>query len=71
MKKIFVIVLVVAFGLILYLRQSSVRQIINFEGCAKAGYKILQTDPEQCQTPDGRIFVKPSEPLDKPPSVNY
>jgi dipeptidase E len=34
------------------------KPIINFEDCAKAGYPILETYPEQCRTPDGKTFIK-------------
>jgi hypothetical protein len=32
--------------------------ITSFEECAAAGYPILRSLPEQCATPDGRIFVR-------------
>lgn len=35
-----------------------VSAITNFEECAKAGYSILESYPEQCRTPDGRNFVR-------------
>lgn len=32
--------------------------IRNFEQCAAAGYPIMESYPEQCRTPDGRLFVR-------------
>src|SRR5574343_612712 len=64
MKKtlptIFIIVLIVAFGVLLKFSKNELPQpvITNFEECAKAGYPILETYPEQCRTPDGRTFVR-------------
>lgn len=30
----------------------------TFEDCESAGFPILDSDPEQCQTPDGRTFTR-------------
>lgn len=32
--------------------------IRTFEDCAAAGYPIAESYPEQCRTPDGRLFVR-------------
>lgn len=32
--------------------------IRNFEDCAAAGYPVMESYPEQCRTPDGRLFVR-------------
>lgn len=37
-------------------------KITTFEECAKAGYFILETDPRQCKTPDGKIFTEALPP---------
>lgn len=64
MKKtlpiIYIILLIVAFGVVWKLSKNELPQpvITNFEECAKAGYPILETYPEQCRTPDGRSFTK-------------
>ncbi|OGZ42072.1 MAG: hypothetical protein A3C80_01490 [Candidatus Ryanbacteria bacterium RIFCSPHIGHO2_02_FULL_45_43] len=34
------------------------KPITSFEACADAGYPIMESYPEQCRTPDGRLFVK-------------
>ncbi|HYC83255.1 MAG TPA: hypothetical protein VEB60_01760 [Candidatus Paceibacterota bacterium] len=31
--------------------------ITSFAECAAAGYPIMESYPEQCRTPDGRLFV--------------
>jgi hypothetical protein len=32
--------------------------IRTFEQCAAAGYPVMESYPEQCRTPDGRLFVR-------------
>ena len=32
--------------------------INSFDACVTAGYPIQESYPEQCRTPDGKIFVK-------------
>lgn len=32
--------------------------IRSFEQCAAAGYPVMESYPEQCRTPDGRLFVR-------------
>jgi hypothetical protein len=32
--------------------------INNFEECAAAGNPVMESYPEQCRTPDGRLFVR-------------
>lgn len=41
-----------------FIRRQMVMQINSFEECARAGYSVRESFPEQCQTPDGRIFVR-------------
>lgn len=35
--------------------------IIDFEGCAAAGYPVLESYPRQCSTPDGKVFISTSD----------
>jgi hypothetical protein len=37
---------------------SAFGDIRNFEECAAAGYPVMESYPEQCRTPDGRLFVR-------------
>lgn len=40
-------------------QNNSNNQAINsFEECAKAGYPIMESYPEQCRTPDGKTFTR-------------
>ena len=39
-------------------KQEQILSITNFEECARAGYPIMESYPEQCRTPDGRTFVR-------------
>lgn len=34
------------------------KQIIDFDSCVMAGFPILKSNPAQCQTIDGRIFIQ-------------
>lgn len=36
--------------------------ILTFEDCAAAGYPVMESYPEQCRTPDGRLFVRVIDP---------
>lgn len=33
------------------------QSVTNFDDCARAGYPIVDSDPEQCETPDGIRYV--------------
>lgn len=39
-------------------QQAALSEISSFEDCAAAGYPIMESYPEQCQTPDGRTFAR-------------
>ena len=43
--------------------------ITTFEQCAAAGYPIMESYPEQCQTPDGRMFVRTITPAKEVPQA--
>ncbi len=43
-------------------------EIRNFEECASAGYLVMKSLPEQCRTPDGRIFTRT---MDAPIVIDY
>ena len=36
-------------------------QIISFEGCAEAGYPIMESYPRRCALPDGRVYAEEIE----------
>jgi hypothetical protein len=38
--------------------QEAEKDINSFEECAAAGFPIMKSYPEQCRTPDGRLFVR-------------
>lgn len=33
-------------------------EILSFEDCAAAGYPVAESYPQQCATPDGRVFAE-------------
>lgn len=41
---------------------ADIASITTFEQCAKAGFPIIRHYPDQCQTPDGRVFIDKSKP---------
>lgn len=64
MKKIIIgVVVVLVVGVVGYVlltaqaKKSAIAKISNFEECAKY-FPVRETYPEQCATPDGRMFTK-------------
>lgn len=54
-----IIFLAIGAGLIWFNKENALKDKINsFEECAVAGYPIMESYPEQCRTPDGKIFVR-------------
>lgn len=37
--------------------ENLLKTINSFEGCVSAGFSIMKSNPEKCQTPDGRTFI--------------
>lgn len=57
-KMIFFII-VLAFAWIFFTyKNNKLSRITDFDSCVAAGYRVLETYPEQCVTQDGRIFVR-------------
>lgn len=52
-----IILIVLALGVLLYMKGGTVQTITSFEECKAAGYPIMESFPEQCRTPDGKLFV--------------
>ncbi len=40
------------------IRDGTIKEITNFDDCAKAGYPVYFSEPPFCETPDGRAFTK-------------
>jgi len=68
------IVLVLIAGLLLALSRSStenkVLSVNSFEDCVAAGYPVAESYPEQCRTPDGRVFVQSIEAASSSTSID-
>ncbi|MFA5132013.1 MAG: Gmad2 immunoglobulin-like domain-containing protein [Candidatus Paceibacterota bacterium] len=47
----------ISLGIFWYTREQAYLSITTFDECVAAGYPILETYPEQCQTPDKRLLV--------------
>ena len=52
-----ILAIVLIFSLYKSTKENAVKNIADFESCAKAGFPIMESYPEQCRTPDGRTFV--------------
>lgn len=55
---VFVVLLIASILVWKYQKTSKIQNISTFEECAKAGYPIMESYPEQCKTPNGRNFTK-------------
>ena len=54
-----ILILAAAIGYMWFTSSPHVNESIDsFEKCAAAGYPILESYPEQCRTPDEKIFVR-------------
>lgn len=42
-----------------------IASITTFEQCSEAGFPIIRHYPDQCQTPDGRVFIDKRKPSEK------
>lgn len=42
-------------------KRTAIKEINSFEDCAEAGHFVIHSHPQQCKTPDGRIFVEEAE----------
>ncbi len=59
---IILIVLILVVGSLAWVssknKQVALPQILSFEDCAAAGLLVMESDPRQCMTPDGRTFAE-------------
>ncbi len=39
-------------------KKQNLPKVSNFEECAKAGYKVMESYPRQCTTKDGILFLE-------------
>jgi hypothetical protein len=67
MKLIHIILLAMAVGIILYFfltKDTTEPQpiVTSYEECVANGYVILDSYPEQCETPDGQLFTREIRP---------
>ncbi|HPK08207.1 MAG TPA: hypothetical protein PLZ02_01250 [Candidatus Woesebacteria bacterium] len=53
-----IVLLIVSLVIWKYQQKSAVEQISSFEECARAGYPVLESYPEQCRTPNGESFTR-------------
>ena len=64
MKKILIpaaVIVLALIGWLAFLRAQKVPAlpaVMSFEDCAKAGYPVMESQPRQCRTPDGRTYAE-------------
>jgi hypothetical protein len=63
MKIAHIVITLVAIALIAWFgfsrtKEGSVPTIMSFEDCLDAGYPIMESNPRQCRTPDGRTYAE-------------
>lgn len=63
MKHIYILISLIALGIVAFLFSSYLNpknniNISSYEDCVSAGYPVLESYPEQCNTPDGQHFVR-------------
>ena len=62
MKKKLTLILVIIAILVAYIFSANLREdkilVTDFQSCADAGYPIMESNPRQCNTPEGRNFVE-------------
>jgi hypothetical protein len=66
-KRLLLFLFVIVFMVVLILvwpknQPKTENKITNFEQCAAAGNKIMESYPRQCSTLDGHIFVESNLP---------
>ena len=65
------VALTILAGFLLSLSANNEREkmlgITSFYECAAAGYPVMESYPEQCRTPDGRLFVNERQPANRLP----
>lgn len=65
-----VVALLVIAGVFYISRRDGVAQIRSFEDCKNAGYQIMESFPERCSTPDGRVFVNTEQSATSTPPIS-
>lgn len=53
-----VVVVIVVVGIWAYFKKPTAESVVSFEECMAAGYEIIEGYPNQCKTPEGKIFVE-------------
>lgn len=65
----FLVLIVIALSIYLLTRQKAIAPVVtSFDTCATAGYPVMESDPRQCKTPDGRTYAE--EIVQKPTFSN-
>ncbi len=57
-------ILLLLAGVLFLYKYMSVKSVSNFAECVNQGYTVLETYPEQCRTPDGKVFTQVIEEED-------
>jgi hypothetical protein len=45
--------------------------VLSFEDCVAAGYPVMESDPRQCKTPDGRTYAEEPTEEERAAQITY
>ena len=45
--------------------------VLSFEDCVAAGYPVMESNPRQCRTPDGRTYAEEPTPAQTAAKITY
>ena len=68
LSAVAVVLTLIAVALMQFVPASRASAITDFEGCAAAGYPVMESYPRQCAVPGGDVFVENIDPIDERPS---
>lgn len=50
---------------------TSTPTVLSFEDCLAAGYPVMESNPRQCRTPDGRTYAEEPDEADRETMITY
>lgn len=61
--SLIIVIIIIVIGVIWWVVQSgkAPEEVSTFEECVAAGYSVTETEPRQCETPDGTVFIEEVE----------
>ncbi len=50
---------------------TSTPTVLSFADCVRAGYPVMESNPRQCRTPDGRTYAEEPDEEDRAAMITY